>query len=293
MLKYIKKKIYNKILLLMKIKCDIIPKNESLYKLIEYFKSIEGDNIYYYINTNSKDIISFLESNIYDKDDIELFNMVRNHLKIAFRTFSNLVNNIFKIDLNESIKISFITDLIYYEDIFVIKDVIYINYSYIKRVFFNLEENKYSSMNEVCIHNNNIYDNELIKLLFKNLIFLSQNKNKDLWISHIIKDNNLSCFISDIDNFIIDYDIIKNPSTSFTNDKIFIFNINNKNYCSLNVIVSNKSYSPYYDNKIYEINKNNNNKYELKEVEEKYNIPSNLFEEIATGIINSVLTINC
>ena len=267
----------------MKIKYNIISKKDSLSKLIEYFKNMDTEDIYYYINSSSKDIISFLESNIYEKDDIELINFVIKHLKIALNKYLILNKNLFTIDVN-NINISFISDLIYFEDIFVIHDVIYINYLYIKRVFFNLEENKYSSMNEVYIHNNNIYDNELIKLLFKNLIFLSQNKNKDLWISHIIKNNNLSCIMSDITNFIIDYDIIKNPSTSFTNDKIFIFNINNKNYCSLNIIVSNKGYSPYYDNKIYEINKNNHNKYELKEVEENYNIPSNLLEEIANSI---------
>lgn len=275
----------------MKIKCDTISKTESLNRLIEYFKSIDHVDIYYYINTTSKDIISFLESNIYDSEDIELNNFFINHLKIALQNYLKLDNNIFKIDNN--IKLSFITDLIYYDDIFVIKNVIYINYLYVKRVFYNLEENRYSSMNDIYISNDNIYDNGLIKLLFKNLIFLSQNKNKDLWISHI-KNNKLSCFTSNINKFIINNDIIKNPSTSFINEEIFVFNINNKNYCSLNVIVSNKSYSPYYDNKVYEINKNNddnNDKYILTEVvetEDNYNIPSNLFEEIAIGITNIV-----
>jgi hypothetical protein len=276
----------------MKIKFNIISKSESLNRLIEYFKSIDHADIYYYINTTSKDIISFLESNIYDLEDIELNNFFINHLKIALQNYLKLDNNIFKIDYNSNIKVSFISDLIYYEDTFVIKDVLYINYLYIKRVFLDLENNKYSSMDDVYIDDNNIYDNGLIKLLFKNLIYLSQNNNKDLWISHIIKDNNLFCFTSNINKFIINNNIIKNPSTSFINDEIFIFNINNKNYCSLNIIVSNKGYSPYYDNKIYEINKNNdNNKYELKEVqktEDNYNIPSNLFEEIAINITNSV-----
>ena len=279
MLKYIKKKIYNKILLLMKINCHIIPKNESLYKLIEYFKSIEREDIYYYINTNSKDIINFLELNIYDEDDIELFNIIQNHLKIALKTFSSLMNSIFKIDLNESIKISFITDLIYFEDIFVIKDVIYINYSYIKRVFFNLEENRYSSMNEVYIQNNNKYDKELIKLLFQNLIFLSQNKNYNLWIDYILQ-NYKEIKMIDIDRLLLNNKLIKNPSTSVINNKIFIFKINNKYYCSLNIIISNKSYSPYYEGKIFEINE----KYSLVEVTEDYNVPSNLFQEIAINM---------
>ena len=104
----------------MNIMCDIISKEDSLYNLVEYFKSIDYEDICYYINTQSKDIVDFFESNIYDKDDIELFNMVIDHLKIALNKFVELKNNIFKIDFNQSIKISFISDLIYFEDIFVI-----------------------------------------------------------------------------------------------------------------------------------------------------------------------------
>ena len=225
----------------MKTNYKIISKNESLCNLINYFKNINNEDIYYYINTSSKDIISFLESNIYDREDIELSNFVINHLQIALNKFLKLNDDLFNIRYN-NIKISFITDLIYFEDIFVIKDVIYINYLYITRVFYNLEENNYSNMNDVYISHDNIYDKSLIKLLFKNLIFLSQNKNKDLWINKLENTFNLLNVIKleviNINEFIINYPIIKNPSTLTINDKIFLFKINNKNYCILKIIVS-------------------------------------------------------
>jgi hypothetical protein len=277
----------------MKTKYKIISKNESLCNLINYFKSMNNEDIYYYINTSSKDIISFLESNIYDREDIELSNFVVNHIKIALNKFLRLNNDLFNIKY-DNIKISYISDLIYFEDIFIIKDVIYINYLYIKRVFYDLEENNYSSMNDVYISHDNIYDKTLIKMLFKNLIFLSQNKNTDLWINKLENTFNLLEII-DINEFIINYPIIKNPSTLKINDKIFLFKINNKNYCTLKIIVSNKSYSPYYDNKIFEANKNNYNKYILTEIEENNEINNmikiNLFEDIAINMSNQIFNI--
>ncbi len=270
----------------MNIKCVMISKEDSLYNLVEYFKSIDIDDLYYYINTQSTDIIDFFESNIYNEDDIELLNMVIDHLKIAFKKFLDLKSNIFKIDINKSLKISFISDLIYFEDIFAINDVIYINYMYIKRVFYDLEYDKYNKMDDVYIYNNNKYDKGLIKLLFQNLIFLSQNKNYNLWIDYILEKYK-QIEIININKFLLNNNkIIKNPSTSITNNKIFTFKINNKYYCSLNIIVSNKSYSPYYENKIFEINKKD---YSLIEIEENYNIPSNLFQEIAINIMSTII----
>jgi len=270
----------------------IVHKNGSLHNLLEYFKSLKEDEIYYYINPGSSDLINFLEENIYDREDIELCNFVINHLKIALKKIIKMDDNVFNIDI-KNIKISFISDLIYYEDVFVIKDIIYINYLYIKRVFYDLEENNYSNINQIYISYNNIYDKSLIKTLFKNLIYLSQNKNSNLWIKKLLNyinsvEESLQKFeIIDINQFIIDYEVIKNPSTFPINNKIFVFKINNKYYCSLNVIVSSKSYSPYYDNKSFQVIKKND-KYILNDNVPLYlDIPSNIFEYIANSISNN------
>jgi len=160
------------------------------------------------------------------------------------------------------------------------------NYLYIKRIFYNLEDNKYSNMNDIYIYDNNIYDKNLIKLLFKNLIYLSQNKNSNLWLNKL---ENKYFKIFNMNNFKIDYDIIKNPSTLLINDKILVYEINNKKYCSLNVIVSKYDYSPYYEKKIFEINKTNS-KFILDEINEiDNNIFPNLLENIAINITNLII----
>ena len=206
--------------------------------------------------------------------------MVKNHIKIVLSKFLLLKNDIFNIDTK--IKISYITDLIYFEDIFVINDVIYINYLYIKRVFFSLEENNYSNMNEVYITDTNeIYDKNLLKLLTKNLIFLSQNRNTELWIKQL-KNTEMIDFI-DMNNVEINNNIIQNPSTLPINNKICVYDISNKKYCSLNVIISNIDYSPYYEKKIFEIITINNNNI-LIEVDFNKKISSNIFEDIAITI---------
>jgi len=281
----------------MRLNYEIISKEESKNNIINYFKNLDHNKLSYYINTIlPTDIVNFVEENIYDEEDIELSYFLNEYIILAISKYRTLRRPIYDQNILNSIKISFITDLIYFEDIFVLDDVIYINYSYIKRVFELVEYTGYKNMDQVYIYNNKVYDKNLLKQLLKSLIYILQNKNSNTWIREIYE--RYRYFLIDKDEIksieILDK-ILLDINTSFLDNKIVVYEFNNKLYCNLRMIVSNSNcnYSPYYESilfeLVYNINDKENYKYYLIKSDKEYSFDENPFEYHANKITNCII----
>lgn len=257
---------------------SIITKKESFDILKRYFKKFKTDDLYYYLNTNDNDISDFLDNNIIEVDvEYLMFGaLIYSHLKIVIDKCDYKLNN-------NLIKISFITDLIYWEDIFVIESTIFINYSYIKRIHKNIKNKSYNSVKEIYLDNKNIYDINLLELLNKSLLYIYQFYNLDIIVKEFKQDNFFLIDKIKIKN-ISEKEILLNPNISFLHDKVVIYKLNQKYYCSLNIVISNKkSYSPYYEDKIYELEYKDGYYYL-----EENSLDINLYSEPLINIVNNI-----
>ena len=253
-------------------------KEKTLNQLINHFKQYESTHIKYYLNNNSNDnIINFLETNIYDPDDIEFIDLIRTHLSIGQ----------FKVPIN----ISIITSLIYWEDVFVIENTIFITYEYLKRIFELIEYNEYTDTNSVYIYKDKIYDLDFLKKLNNCMIYINQYTILDNWLK--IMREKFNCKLVDNSDIEFDkeYDLYTNFNTSFLNNSTIIYERDDKFYALLNIIECSSSYSyaPYYVDIIVELSCENN-KYKIisTQIENKYNFSENLFDEIANKITNQL-----
>jgi hypothetical protein len=140
-------------------------KNETLNILTSYFKQFNTTELCYYLeNYKGETIPKFLESNIYDPNDIELLNLLIEHLKIV-------ISKVFYITTPYNmkrfpIKLSFRTNSIYWDELFVIEDTIFISYPYLKKIFEKIEYNEYKSVENIYINGDKIYDLELYTVPF-------------------------------------------------------------------------------------------------------------------------------
>lgn len=228
-------------------------KKETLDILINYYATFDISELnFYFDNLINKTIPEFLESNIYDLEEIELIDLLNEYLKIA-------IDKIFYITTQFNykrmpIKLSFISDSIYWDDIFVIENTIFLSYKYLIKIFQKIENQEFKLISEIYFKNDKMFDIELLKKLCKSLCHIIQFYNLDSWKEYIC-DKYLCNFV---DKSIIKFNkinnIIKDPNTSFINDKITIYwLLSGEIYASVNIIYSDKHFSPYWDKKIIKL----------------------------------------
>ncbi len=261
------------------------------------------------IRSNIESIPKFIESNVYDPEDIELKNLLSEHFLIVIEkifyltTLSNLVRT--------PIKISFVTNSIYWTELFVISDTIFIHYDYLIKIFENIEYKQYNSANDVYIKNNKIYDFELLKKISTSVYCILQYLNPDYW-HRFVCDKYRCGFINVSEIKFINkfqYKFLHNPNTSFIHGKIPIYYTHsNKIYGVFDSICSDLSFGPYwkknqieliYKNGFYqEINNKSNEQFNSEsdeqfnsESDEQIDLEPNPFISKANQITNNIIYI--
>ncbi len=266
-------------------------KNETIDILKKYFQQFNPNELVYYLDNNNKiPIPQFLESNIYDPEDIELKNLFIEHFKIAYEKVFYLTT---PLNISRSpINFSFITNSIYWSDLFVISNTIFISYSYLIKIFDKIENNNYTSISDIYIKENKIFDLDFLKKIAQCLFCIIQYLNFDYWEDFICDKYNC-CFIEESEiKFKNKYKILQDPNYSFIQNKLTVYWLNSgKIYTVINSICSNLSYSPYWEKKIIEL-KYNNGIYEevdnnTKQI--KINFESNPFESKAKQMTNCII----
>jgi len=233
-------------------------KKRKIYIILKkYFKDFTINELRYYLNNYKNETIpDFLINNIYELEDFELNNFVKKYINVIIKKIILFENNK-KLFNNIKINISFISDLIYWEDVFSIDNNIFINIFYLNRILKKIKNNEYEEISKIYIIKNNIYDVDLLKNLSK-CIYNILNNNLNYYNYKCIFVN-----ISDI-NFTNKYNINKNPSTKFLDNTITIYKINNKIYGIFNNIISDVSYAPYFEETVIELSYSNGKFYEIK-----------------------------
>lgn len=278
-------------------------KKETIKILTEYFKDFDVNELKYYFNNSKNETIPFfLESNIFNPEDIELINLLQEHIKIATSKVFYLTT---PLNLSRNpIKLSFITDSIYWEELFVIENTIFISYPYLQRVFEKIEYNEYNSVESIYLGNNKIFDLELLKKIGECLYYVIQFLNFEYWEEFICKK--FDCIFEEKSKikFLNNYSILREPNTSFIKDKITICWLpSNEIYGIFNLICSPPSYSPYWETKIIKLKYSNGEYFEINSTDpdsvndnifknklyKQYNLQSNPFAIKAKQITDSII----
>ena len=218
--------------------------------LINYLKDI---NKKYWINyldiedNDDDDIEAFLNKNVISQDYFNL-NIIEEYIKLIKK----------KLNMDFKIYISFVTENIYWENVFVINETIFIKRNFYKNICKIIENNSYKYINETIIINDNFYNKKFIKILTESINYINYFYNIDNYLKNKFERNILFINKEDIIN-LKDLSYFKDPNFYFLNNKIPIYCYNNKLYLKLNLFTSKPSFSPYYENNIYELIINNNN----------------------------------
>lgn len=84
---------------------------------------------------------------------------------------------------SDPIKISLISNFIYWDNLFVIGNYIFVSVQYLTKVFELIEYNNYKNTNYIYIYiyidENKIYDILLVKKIFKSVYSILQNLNQE------------------------------------------------------------------------------------------------------------------
>lgn len=229
-------------------------KSNSIKILSEYFRKFNINELKYYLNMdNNINIPAFFSQNIYEPEDVELKNLLLSHLKIS-------IQKIFYIhtELNiitDPINISFVSNLIYWDDLFVIKNNIFISTQYLTKIFELIEYNEYKDANNVYLCENKIYDYILLKKLTISIYSILQNLNKNTWEDYIC--SKFHCQLVPLENitFINQYKILREFNNDFMQNNIVVYWMDSNNiYCSFNEIYSkDNTFSPYWEQKIIKL----------------------------------------
>ena len=217
---------------------NYVLKDDVVKKLNNYLKTIEKDEIGYYIKTEN--IEKYIYSNTFN-----FSNILKKYIIIVNELLENNFNNeLFLLnDENKKWNISIVHDEIFFENIFVLENIIFIRFSKIIDIIEN------------SVKNINI---DFLKEMVKARIYTIQYYNFEKWKLHIEKNNN--CIIVKKINFIKnnEFKILKNINTSFLDDYYCIHGEDNDiNYIIVkNIIDSNIKYLPYYNTKIIKVNEN-------------------------------------
>ena len=249
-------------------------KNETLEILTKYFQKFDVNELGYYLdNYKGETIPKFLKLNIYDPEDIELINLLKEYLNIVISKVFYLTT---PFNINRSpIKLSFVNNLIHWDEIFVIENNIFITYNYLIKIFHRVEYNEYKYVNDVYIKDYKIFDLELLKKLGEAIYYVVQFLNFKYWKEYIC-DKYLCCFVDkSLVHFKNQYKILKESNTSFIHDKLTVYWLyTGEIYTVINSICSNLSFSPYWEKKVIKLNYSNAQYTEVLEEEIK-NIENN------------------
>lgn len=229
-------------------------KNSGVKKLEKYFCKFNIEELDYYIQKNSNQTIpDFFDDNVFEPEEFELTNFLEEHFNVVIEKFlANLPTELTNIP---KIKISFITEYIYWTELFAIENNIFISYPYLIRVFDRLETNSYKNINDVFINKNKIYDMELCKKIAESFFSIIQFYNQDLWIQNTMQLFNCTFIPKYQINFLHDYKILHEPNLSNLDDYITIYSVSpTEIYCSFNSICSDKSFCPYWENIVIKLN---------------------------------------
>ena len=227
-------------------------KPTSVQILKNYFQKIDIKELPYYLDIKSQpNIPDFLEKNVYEPDQIELTRLLKEHLDIVTEILpSDLKKSLFDkfTQNNLQIKISFVTEHIYWSELFSIEDNIFISYPYLIMIFDRIELNDYKKVSEVYIKNDKIYDVELLKKISECVISVTQYFNQDYWIDLI--GNQLGCEYVEKNkiHFSKKHKILHEPNSSFTYNYIPVYKLGkDKFFCAINYIYSETSFCPYWN----------------------------------------------
>lgn len=277
-------------------------KIESIGILTEYFRKFGVQELKYYLeNINNLSLPFFFSTNVYEPEDIELKNIFFSHLKIVIKKIFYI-----RTELNYNngpINISFVSNSIHWDDIFVIGDNIFVSVQYLIKVFELIEYNDYKNTNDVYIEGNEIYDIELLKNLSKSIYSILQNLNQEAWNELII--NKFGCSIIPISNIVFKnkYNFLRESNVEYIQDKIIIYWLDSEHiYGTFNSICSyDYSFSPYWEQKIIRLSYNHQNntyteidsldieKYKTKSKSFIKNIITNPFNYKSIQITNSII----
>lgn len=240
-------------------------KLEGINILEEYFRKFNSNELGYYLEKSPKISVSaFINSNVYCPEDIELKNLFLNHLKIVAKKIFNLNSELNYISVlpkthNNSqenfIKISFISNSIHLNNMFVIGNSIFIKYQYLIKIFEYIEYNEYTTMDDIYIERDKIYDMSLLKDISYSIYSILQNKNPNIWNEYI--SNNNKCIMVPIKNikFKLNYKIIQEPNVDFVQGKVAVYWLGPYNiYASFNSICSkDNTFNPYWEQRIIKL----------------------------------------
>ncbi len=265
---------------------NFVPKHEGIRNIKNFYQKMKVENTDYYINTKSLPISDYLEDSVLEPKDFELKNMLNQYLIICKDKLSGFDNEF--IQYPNNILVCITKDKVFWDDIFTLKNIIYINYSKLIEIFYK-KETDYHSVSEVYITDNGIYDMEMIKQLFKSIIYISMYKNLDSWIKKITLE--LNCDILYKNNINWDSDsqinLFQNPNTDFASEFFIItYSHDNKTWVTLDIIEpSLTKYQPYITSALFEI-EYKNGKLFLTRTNTPTNFSGNPFVDFVEKIVN-------
>lgn len=229
-------------------------KIEGINILEGYFRKFNSDELSYYLEKSPKiSMNNFMNSNVYEPEDIELKNLFLSHLLIIVKKIFNTTSKLNNI--NEPIKISFISNSIHWNNLFVISNTIFVKYQYLIEIFECIEYNEYKSMEDVYIEEDKIFDMSLLKNISHSIYSISQNLNPDIWNEYI--SINYKCTMIPIEDikFISNYKIIQEPNVDLCYGKIPVYWLGGNNiYACFNSITSKyNTFCPYWEQQIIKL----------------------------------------
>ena len=229
-------------------------KIEGINILEGYFRKFDSCELSYYLEKSPKILMDdFMNSNVYEPEDIELKNLFLSHLSIAIKKIFNSSSELKQI--NSPIKISFISNSIYWTNLFVIYNTIFVKYQYLIEIFECIEYNEYKSMGEVYIEEEKILDTSLLKNISNSIYSILQNLNPDIWNEYI--SINFCCTMVPIEDikFNSNYKIIQEPNIDLSYGKILVYWLGPDNiYASFNSICSKYlTFCPYCEEQIIKL----------------------------------------
>lgn len=265
---------------------NYVPKQEGIRNIKNFYQKMKTDNIDYYINTKSLSIADYLDNTIIEPKDFELKNMLNQYLIMCKEKLSGFDNEFIKYPNN--ILVCMTKDKVYWDDVFTLKNIIYINYSKLVEIFYK-KETDYNSVSEVYITENGIYDMELVKQLFKSIIYTSMYNNLDTWIKKITLQ--LNCDILYKNNITWESDsqinLFQNPNTDFISEFFIItYSNDNKTLVTLDTIEPTLTkYQPYITSILFEI-EFKDGKLILTKANAPINFSGNPFVDFVEKIVN-------
>lgn len=220
-------------------------KRKSFYILMNFLTKINQKEWEYYINKYKENsVIDFLINNIVSPKNVKK-NIIIKYIHQIKKS----------LNINFKINISFISENIFWEDIFTIDNTIFINYNYYQRKYDKLLSQDNHNYIKV---NNKFFNKEFMTLLLKSIYYIYNFYNSQTYLNKYIENNN--CYFiykNDLKN-LNEISYFNNPNFNFLKDKIPIYYFNNKTYINLDIFISKPSFSPYYENKFFQIIKNDN-----------------------------------